>query len=448
MNIGKKIKDFRIVKGITQEALAQELGVTAQAVSRWENSAAMPDITLLPALSIYFGVRIDDFFELSDEAQQERIYNMTETEEFLPRADFDHAERFLKDKLALNPQDSESLTTLAALYNHRAEGYHRRAESLCKRALEVDPTEKAGHSLLSYAANGACFDWCSSSHRELIDYYYSFVEKNPDYRPGYMWLLDNLLADLRLEEALETIHTIDRIKHDYYPLLMEGYVRSLLGEPETAEVLFTETMEVEGENLYAWSLLGDIRVKRGGKALQIDLRGVCAHRLYKKLMTLLVGKANELVLDRGAVTGSCAVDLTRVERAARDVLANDAVRLGVGINNVTADLLKILEEVLAVQRGIGKNKFISGLLFENRKINALSLNASRGSGLEAKELDTDLLKGSRKTLGGKEAVGPRLVGDVTYKNGTFKIGSRGDNNAIAIPSLTQTGFYTRDKSCC
>ena len=262
MNIGNKIKDFRIVKGITQEALAQELGVTAQAVSRWENSAAMPDITLLPALSIYFGVRIDDFFELSDEAQHERIYNMTETEEFLPQADFDHAERFLKDKLALNPQDSESLTTLAALYNHRAEGYHRRAESLCKRALEVDPTEKAGHSLLSYAANGACFDWCSSSHRELIDYYYSFVEKNPDYRPGYMWLLDNLLADLRLEEALETIHTIDRIKHDYYPLLMEGYVRSLLGEPETAEVLFTETMEVEGENLYAWSLLGDIRVKQ------------------------------------------------------------------------------------------------------------------------------------------------------------------------------------------
>ena len=34
MNIGKRIKDFRLVKGVTQEALAQELGVTAQAVSR------------------------------------------------------------------------------------------------------------------------------------------------------------------------------------------------------------------------------------------------------------------------------------------------------------------------------------------------------------------------------------------------------------------------------
>ena len=262
MNIGKKIKAFRLVKGITQETLAQEMGVTAQAVSRWETGAAMPDITFLPALSVYFGVRIDDFFELSDEAQQERICNMTETEEFIPRADFDHAERYLKDRLALDPRDADSLTTLAALYNHRAEGYHRRAESLCKRALEAAPTEKAGHSLLSYAANGACFDWCSRNHRELIDYYYGFVEKNPDYRPGYMWLLDNLLADLRLEEALEVIRTIDRIRHDYYSVLMEGYVRSLLGEQEAAEALISEAMADESDNLYAWSLLGDIRVKQ------------------------------------------------------------------------------------------------------------------------------------------------------------------------------------------
>lgn len=262
MNIGKRIKNFRTVKGVTQEALAQELGVTAQAVSRWENGAAMPDITLLPALSVFFGVRIDDFFEMSDEAQQERIYNMTQTEEFIPRADFDHAERFLKDKLAMNPQDAESLVTLAALYNHRAEGYHRRAESLCKRALDAAPTMKAGHSLLSYAANGACFDWCSSNHRELIDYYYGFVEKNPDYRRGYMWLLDNLIADMRLEEALKVIHTIDRLKHDHYSMLMEGYVRSLLGEQAAAEELFNNALENEPENLYAWSLLGDIRVKQ------------------------------------------------------------------------------------------------------------------------------------------------------------------------------------------
>lgn len=261
MDIGRKIRDFRLAKGITQETLAQQLGVTAQAVSRWENGATMPDILLLPELSAYFGVRIDDFFELSDEVQLERISNMTETEEFIPQADFEHAERYLKDRLAFSPEDVRSLTALAALYNHRAEGYHRRAEALCKRALEAAPEEKAGHSLLSYAAGGACFDWCSDNHRELIDYYQAFVKKNPQYRPGYMWLLDNLLADLRLEEALTVIERIDQIKHDYYPMLMEGFVRSLLGQEQTAEEMIEKAMKEEAGNLYAWSLLGDIRVR-------------------------------------------------------------------------------------------------------------------------------------------------------------------------------------------
>lgn len=262
MDIGKKIKTLRLSKNTTQEALAREIGVTPQAVSRWENGSAMPDITLLPALSIYFGVRIDDFFELSDEAQHERICNMTETEEFIPRADFDHAELFLKDKLALDPKDAESLTTLAALYNHRAEGYYRKSEALCKRALEVAPTRKDGHSLLSYAAHGACFDWCSCNHRELIDFYYDFVEKNPTFWGGYMWLMDNLIEDLRLEEALEVIARLDALRHDYYTTMKEGYVRYLLGETERSEALFAGALEEAPEDLYAWSLLGDIRVKQ------------------------------------------------------------------------------------------------------------------------------------------------------------------------------------------
>ena len=262
MDIGKKIKTLRISKNATQETLAREVGVTPQAVSRWENGTAMPDITLLPALSVFFGVRIDDLFELSDEAQHERICNMTEMEDFIPRADFDHAERFLKDKLALDPKDAESLTTLAALYNHRAEGYYRKSEVLCKRALEVAPTEKSAHSLLSYAAHGACFDWCSSNHRELIDYYYGFVEKNPDFAPGYMWLLDNLIEDLRLNEALEVVRRMDRIRHNYYSVMKEGYILSLLGEQEQAEQLFAQVLQGEPDNLYAWSLLGDIRVRQ------------------------------------------------------------------------------------------------------------------------------------------------------------------------------------------
>ena len=45
MEIGKKIRQLRFKAGLTQEQLADKLGIGPQAVSKWENAAAMPDIT-------------------------------------------------------------------------------------------------------------------------------------------------------------------------------------------------------------------------------------------------------------------------------------------------------------------------------------------------------------------------------------------------------------------
>ncbi|MDR2606189.1 MAG: helix-turn-helix transcriptional regulator [Oscillospiraceae bacterium] len=56
-----KIAELRKAKGVTQEELANAVGVTAQAVSRWENGGA-PDLELLPAISDFFEVSIDCLF--------------------------------------------------------------------------------------------------------------------------------------------------------------------------------------------------------------------------------------------------------------------------------------------------------------------------------------------------------------------------------------------------
>ena len=60
MNIGHKIQELRKQKGITQEELAAELGVTAAAVSKWENGYTLPDILMLCALADFFGVTTDE----------------------------------------------------------------------------------------------------------------------------------------------------------------------------------------------------------------------------------------------------------------------------------------------------------------------------------------------------------------------------------------------------
>ena len=52
MNIANKIKQLRASAGLTQEQLANRLGISAQSISKWETGVTMPDITLLPALSV------------------------------------------------------------------------------------------------------------------------------------------------------------------------------------------------------------------------------------------------------------------------------------------------------------------------------------------------------------------------------------------------------------
>lgn len=55
MTIGTNIKRLRVNRGVTQEQLGEALGVSGQAVSKWENESALPDILFLPKLAEYFG---------------------------------------------------------------------------------------------------------------------------------------------------------------------------------------------------------------------------------------------------------------------------------------------------------------------------------------------------------------------------------------------------------
>lgn len=69
MTLGNKIAYLRKQQGLTQEALAQKLEVTNQAVSKWESDTCCPDIALLPKLADVFGVTIDALFGREPQAE-------------------------------------------------------------------------------------------------------------------------------------------------------------------------------------------------------------------------------------------------------------------------------------------------------------------------------------------------------------------------------------------
>ena len=65
MKLGEKIKFLRKQKNISQEVFANYLGVSFQAVSKWENGNTMPDVTLIPAIASFFGVSTDELFDFN-----------------------------------------------------------------------------------------------------------------------------------------------------------------------------------------------------------------------------------------------------------------------------------------------------------------------------------------------------------------------------------------------
>ena len=62
MTLGNTIAQYRKSLNITQEALAQQLGITNQAVSKWESDQCCPDVMLLPKLADIFGITLDELF--------------------------------------------------------------------------------------------------------------------------------------------------------------------------------------------------------------------------------------------------------------------------------------------------------------------------------------------------------------------------------------------------
>ncbi|MBQ8402839.1 MAG: helix-turn-helix transcriptional regulator [Clostridia bacterium] len=66
MSIGTNIAVYRKNKGLTQSELGELLGVTNQAVSKWESEVCMPDVMLLPEIAKALSVTLDDLYNLNE----------------------------------------------------------------------------------------------------------------------------------------------------------------------------------------------------------------------------------------------------------------------------------------------------------------------------------------------------------------------------------------------
>jgi len=118
LHLGKKIRELRRRDGRTQEALADALGVTSQAVSRWESGGSYPDMEILPAIANYFGVSIDELFGYQNDREKkiDAIIDKVAGCHIKARSDdgwVDDCLAVLREGLAEYPQCDRLLITLA-----------------------------------------------------------------------------------------------------------------------------------------------------------------------------------------------------------------------------------------------------------------------------------------------------------------------------------------------
>lgn len=202
IKLSTAIKKLRAAKGVTQEELAEYIGVSFQAVSKWETGATMPDIALLPRLAVFFGVRIDDLFLINTDDEIARIDFMLEHEN-LTDENFAYAKRTLDSILQGDENDTGALKRYARLYLARNNRDALAAGRMLEKAMALSPADPEIFTLYRQARGGDSY-----TARSGNDWFIRVCEPYAKKYPSNGTLCENLLealVEMRYFEKAEEI---------------------------------------------------------------------------------------------------------------------------------------------------------------------------------------------------------------------------------------------------
>lgn len=134
IKLGNKIKELRKAKNISQEILAEYLGVSFQAVSKWENEAGLPDVTLIPAIASFFEVSTDELFDYNRMENERKRDAICDEAAKCRNTDPAKAEKILREGLKQFPGDDIILNNL--LYTMRTPERSEEVIKICKTLIE------------------------------------------------------------------------------------------------------------------------------------------------------------------------------------------------------------------------------------------------------------------------------------------------------------------------
>ena len=117
MRIGEQIKNYRKTAGLTQEQVANYLGVSTPAVNKWEKGNTYPDISLLPALARLLKIDMNELFSFHEELTEKEIGQFVNELSEVSLDSFIKAFEMGKNKIKEYPHCDSLIYSIATVLN-------------------------------------------------------------------------------------------------------------------------------------------------------------------------------------------------------------------------------------------------------------------------------------------------------------------------------------------
>lgn len=196
----ENLKKYRILKGLTQEDVAEFLSITAQSVSKWERGESYPDITFFPALANIFETSVDLLIGMDTIRAEETRYNIHKKAVGYQRSgDYDMADKTYRDALLIYPNKPGMILGLASTL--ALKGNTDEAIELMERGLPLSINEKQKSTMRATL----CFLYFKAGREDKANRLASELPHTRESREVIQPLIQQGLDDEQIDENIKII---------------------------------------------------------------------------------------------------------------------------------------------------------------------------------------------------------------------------------------------------
>ena len=198
--LSENLKKYRILKNLTQEDIAEYLGITAQSVSKWERGESYPDISFLPALANIFETSVDLLIGMDTIRAEETRYNIHKKAIGYQRSgNYDMAEKTYRDALLIYPNKPGMILGLASTL--ALKGNTDEAIELMERGLPLSINEKQKSTMKA----ALCFLYLKAGREDKANRLASELPHTRESREVIQPLIQKGLDDSQIDENIKIV---------------------------------------------------------------------------------------------------------------------------------------------------------------------------------------------------------------------------------------------------